>query len=177
MSDNYQPGYGQPQGTTPPPAAPWPPSTVPLTLALSEPDAKRSRRWRTVIGVALILSGAAAGGLAALQLLNVGGLGDDDPLVAMADAGYDIVLGVVLIGFGVWNLVARRTLQSGPLIAAAIVSGIQIVVGAFNLIDLAVSSGRFPPLGGIILQIVILRQAITLLRLKRRAITVPARTL
>ncbi|MEA5454027.1 hypothetical protein SPF06_04750 [Sinomonas sp. JGH33] len=167
MSENYQPGYGQPQGATPPPAAPWPPSTILVTPGLSEADAKRSRRWRTVIGVALILTGLAAGGIAALQALNVGGFGDDDPLVAMAVAGYNVILGLVLIGFGVWNLAARRTLQRGPLIAAAIVSGIQIVVGAFNLIDFAVSSGRFPPLGGIIVQIVILRQAIVLLRLKR----------
>ncbi|MGW9415302.1 hypothetical protein [Arthrobacter cupressi] len=141
-----------------------------ISPAVEDPDSKRSRRGRTSIGIGLLVMGAIATAATAwlyAQYFPVMELMDGDERSKEAlDAALAILQLLAIFATGIWNIVVRRSWGKAPLIVAAVLSGICLVLAVINAIDIAITLRKFPVFWLAFVYLALMLQSIRLLRLK-----------
>ncbi|WP_115788425.1 hypothetical protein [Arthrobacter silvisoli] len=150
-------------------SAPYPQQAV-LAPASEDPDSKRSRRGRTSIGIGLLVMGAIATAATAWlysQFIPVMELmAEDERSKEVLDAALGILQLLAIFATGIWNIATRRSWAKAPLIVAAVLSGICLVLAVINAIDIAITLRRFPVFWLALMYLALMLQSLRLLRLK-----------
>lgn len=148
-----------------------PPSYEPM-VSVSSLEMKRSRSLRTTIGVSSLILTAAAVFYAGLDLSLLDRFTGAAAAVFAASAGGYAVGAVAYLGIGIWVLATRKTASKGPLIAAAVIAGIVVVLLLLGLVA-STAAGSVPRFGTLGLNLLMLMRAITALRILPVAAVVP----
>ena len=144
---------------------------------VSAHEAEHSRRWRLSVGVAGLILGAGvafyayeniASVVRAVNAIEAQGRYVSQPALmnAMLIIAVYVLVALAYLGVGVWNIVGRRGVSSGPVVASLALSAVVIVL---LLIRSAVTGGA-PQYGGLITNVFIIVRSIGLLRMKKELV-------
>ncbi len=147
---------------------------------LSAHEAERSRRWRLFIGIAgLILGGGVAfyayeniaSVIRALNAIEAQGryVSQGALTNAVLIIAVYVLVALAYLAVGVWNIIARRGMSSGPVIASLVLSSVVMVLVVLLLIRSA-STGGVPQFGGVITNVFIILRSIGILRMKKEPV-------
>lgn len=162
---------------------PWPTQFNPAHRGMrfvSAHEVEYSRRWRLAIGIAGLVLGAVVAFYAyeniasVIRAVNkVEAEGRYVSQSAMTNAvliiaGY-VLVAVAYLAVGIWNILARRGVSSGPVIASLVLSAIVIALIVLLLVRSAETGGA-PHFGGIITNVLIILRSIRILRMKKEPV-------
>lgn len=185
VSEQYpepDPRQWRPQSTVLPSQQPWP-APAAGTRFLSAHDAERSRRWRLSIGIASLILAVAAAFYTYLNIASViratnaiQAEGGYVPQSAMATAVLIIcIYGIVALAYaavGIWNIVARRSTSSAPVIAGMVLAAVVVILIVLLLVRSA-TTGGVPQFGGLATNALVIGRSISVLRLKKEPMPYP----
>ena len=141
-------------------------------VSVSSLELRRSGSLRTTIGVSCLILTAAAVFYTVLDLSLLGHFsGAAAAVLAISAAGYAVGAAAYL-GIGIWVLVTRKATSKAPLIAAAVIAGIAVILLLLGLAA-ATAAGSVPRFGALALNLLVLMRAITALRVRPVPAVVP----
>jgi hypothetical protein len=147
---------------------------------LSAHEAERSRRWRLSVGIAGLVLGAGvafyayeniASVVRAVNAIEAHGRYVSQAALTNAVLIIAVYVLVALAYFaaGIWNIIGRRGISSGPVIASLALAAVVMILIVLLLVRSA-ATGGVPQFGGIITNVFIILRSIGILRMKKEPV-------
>lgn len=142
-------------------------------VSLSSLEMKRSRSLRTTVGVSCLILTAGAVFYAGLDVSLLGRFSGATDMLFAASAAVYAVGAAAYLGIGIWLLVTRKTTSKAPLITAAAVAGVAVVLLLLGLVT-SPAGNHAPQYASLGLNLLMIIRAIMALRIRPVPSVAPA---